>query len=682
MNKYRITFFVLFFCVLGVYGQKRMLYGWDFENTEGSRIIRTGNSLTDTVTGNYELVAGVNGGHALKLDGFTTSVVVNAQEKLPESFTIEAWISQAAYPWNWAPLLTQTSPGSQRSLGKRGFYFGVSPSGELGLDVWIEGELYRCITDTFSLTLFQWQHVAAVFRANDGIHLYINGKERGFTAVNRSYDNAASSKMIIGMNEEAVKPAFIHRQYGTLPYYYSIDGVIDRMKVYDAALTPGELDYSDSYALPENGSLKKRSLPNVPVRRRFGAYYTKLTYYKEWDQLWPVGEHPDIVVTFENSPVRFVFWRGTRYSPAWISEKNFWMADQSVEAWNDTEGCYEHMQDPQCRYSNVRILENTPARVVVHWRYALVSAYNSLWREDSLTGWACWIDEYYYIYPDATAIRHVEWKKGSLGEPRQFQESLGITDHGQTQGDILEKEWVTVANQKGDKKSLIFRENPDLTKNIWDPADYTIQQHHFKSQYDPFIIFEEGNKMYGLLDKDILDYTKPGKYIHWPVGQAHSDGITSVATDRPAHFITFPVSDPTIHHNVTRSWWDGLYGMNDKSVDDLIFLAKSWNNHPLIIRSDKSEIRYDKSQKAYVEDNTDNRSNHYRVLASKTSPVQNLSLVYSDWKFGDPEIKVNGKKLSRQLFRSGLVDNGDKQSLVVWILYTATQEFNLEVTGN
>lgn len=49
------------------------------------------------------------------------------------------------------------------------------------------------------------------------------------------------------------------------------------------------------------------------------------------------------------------------------------MADQSVEAWNDEEGCFEHIQDRHCRFSHVRIIENKEARVVIHWRYAPVS---------------------------------------------------------------------------------------------------------------------------------------------------------------------------------------------------------------------------------------------------------------------------------------------------------------------
>ena len=679
--KHQLFAIALFSLTLNITAQDTVLYSWDFEKTENSRIRKTGSALADSVTGNFELAAGVDGGHSLKLDGFTSSILVNGGKKFPGSFTIEAWVSQAAYPWNWAPLLTKSSSGSQSSLGKRGFYFGVGPSGQLGLDIWIEGELYRCITGDFSLKLFQWQQVAAVFRANDGIHLYIDGEEKGFTAVHKAYEDTPETEMIIGMNTEAVKPSDIHRQYGTLPYFYSIDGAIDRMRIYGYALAPGDLDYDVRFSLPENGSLTKRHLPVVPDRNKFGAYYTNLKYYKEWDQLWPVGEHPDIVVTFENSPTRLVFWRGSRYSPAWISEKDFWMADQSVEAWNDEEGCYEHMQDRHCRYSHVRILENTPARIVVHWRYAPVSAHNSLWREDPKTGWACWVDEYYYIYPDATAVRHVEWKTGSLGLPRQFQESLGFTGPGQTRGDILENQWLTVANQQGAKKEFYFRENPDFSKDIWTPEDFNIQRHNFKSVYDPFIVFEEGNKMNGLRDKDIPDYTRPGKYNHWPVGQAPCDGRSCVATDRPAHFITFPVSDPVIHDNGSRSWWDGIYGMTDKSIDDLIFLAESWNEHPLVSRYDHSELRYDKSQRAYIEDRVIQGQYQYRVEAGKSNPVKNMALVISDWKHETPVIRINGKIVKPGSFRSGIVDNGSEQSLIIWLEYTATKEFTLEIAG-
>jgi hypothetical protein len=114
----------------------------------------------------------------------------------------------------------------------------------------------------------------------------------------------------------------------------------------------------------------------------FGAYYTQLKYYDEWDALWRVGDHSDIVVQFDESLVRVVFWRGTRYSPVWVMENGQWMADQSAENFDTINGCDEHMIDPRCMFSHVRIIENTKSRVVVHWRYIPVSVRNDLSQMD------------------------------------------------------------------------------------------------------------------------------------------------------------------------------------------------------------------------------------------------------------------------------------------------------------
>ena len=84
----------------------------------------------------------------------------------------------------------------------------------------------------------------------------------------------------------------------------------------------------------------------------------------------PVADHPDVVVQFDDSPVRVVFWRGLRYSPAWVTENGLWLADQSGESGNE-EGCIEHMLDPHCRFSHVRIIESSPAN---HSKMAVTSA--------------------------------------------------------------------------------------------------------------------------------------------------------------------------------------------------------------------------------------------------------------------------------------------------------------------
>ena len=61
-------------------------------------------------------------------------------------------------------------------------------------------------------------------------------------------------------------------------------------------------------------------LPSGPKGSgRFGAYYVRLKYSLTWDKLWKVSDHPDVVVRFDESDHRFVFWRGTSYIPCWAT---------------------------------------------------------------------------------------------------------------------------------------------------------------------------------------------------------------------------------------------------------------------------------------------------------------------------------------------------------------------------
>ena len=62
------------------------------------------------------------------------------------------------------------------------------------------------------------------------------------------------------------------------------------------------------------------------------------------------------------------------------------------------------MSDAQCRFSHVRIVENTDARVVIHWRYAMVDAAYRFAEYDEVAGQGQFGDEFYYIYPDG--VRH------------------------------------------------------------------------------------------------------------------------------------------------------------------------------------------------------------------------------------------------------------------------------------
>jgi hypothetical protein len=419
---------------------------------------------------------------------------------------------------------------------------------------------------------------------------------------------------------------------------------------------------------------------------RFGAYYCNLKYYEEWDNLWAVDEHPDIVVRFDQSATRVVFWRGTRFSPAWVSENGLWMADQSVETWNRTQGCYEHMQDRRCRYSHVRIIESSDARVVVHWRYAPVSAHDELAAEDEKTTRACWIDEYYYIYPDQMGIRKPTWKTGTLPRPIQFQESLPFTDSGQFQSHVINKDFATVANFKGQTETLSFVENP--TKRQM-PADLTIQRYNFRSKNRPSIIFEPGNRMGRAADLKMpangLDV--PGSCNHWPVGQAACDGRTAQAPDRPTHFLGFPISSPPVHEKDGRSWWNALYSMTEMEMDALVFAGKSWACAPkATLKSDGFQCHgYDRAERAYQlakdKPSADGRL-ELTLEASQDSPVFNPAFVVRNWRPRSLALKLDGRQAPRGGdFRVAARPTLQGEDVIIWIRTKSTKPLTIELSA-
>ena len=77
---------------------------------------------------------------------------------------------------------------------------------------------------------------------------------------------------------------------------FLLDGILDEVEIRGHALDPGVI-------LATFQAVRPAPPPELPVRRmpcgppgpgRFGAYYTRLKYYRQWDDLWPVAEHPDV----------------------------------------------------------------------------------------------------------------------------------------------------------------------------------------------------------------------------------------------------------------------------------------------------------------------------------------------------------------------------------------------------
>jgi len=286
----------------------------------------------------------------------------------------------------------------------------------------------------------------------------------------------------------------------------------------------------------------------------FGAYYAHLKYDPVWDKNWRVGDHPDIVVRFDDGGHKFVFWRGTSYIPCWVTDNGIWYTNEFVERRGihneNTEGCVEPMSDKQCRFSQVRIIESNDARVVIHWRYSPIDVQYEHAFTDPETGWFDWVDEYYVIYPNATGVRDITVRSSGLNKWIEYQEGIVVNQPGTLPDDNIEAGAISIANMEGEHITYFWDQNggPVFDRN---PDRANIVTVNLKSEKRPFALVpppEKGNNMItsygGHSRKSIFNW-----WDHWPVSQDASDGRSASSAARPSQSSLFHISlqkDPPI----------------------------------------------------------------------------------------------------------------------------------------
>jgi hypothetical protein len=610
-----------------------------------------------TVDGNLTLwKAGVSGS-ALAFDGYHSKVTFKNARPANEdaSFTLEAWVALGAYPWKEGAIMDISDE-------EGGVYMGISDLGKLVFMIH-GGEELHTLRSAKEIDLYKWTHVAASYdKKRNEVIVYIDGKEEGRQSMHGDIPTLVATDIVIGLNKRPKGttqhvskdyPPEIRTPKGNHPMIYGIEGLID-----EAAIYVGALDYRilgaafnqvvENQVDLSSPALESRVLPGKVDGEnadRFRATYTSLPYHELWDNLWRSSPWPDVVVRFDQLPCNVVFWRGPNYGAGWVTENNRWMSDQSAEIMLE-HGCSEHMADKQNRFSHVRILENSDARVVVHWRYASADV------TYAFKNYRTWTDEYYYIYPDGIAVRHVNYHDGSAG----WQDVQFFAQPGSTPEDQIHLQALTVANLEGETHQL------DWTHGVPENAleDASISVVNLKSEYKVVVIYPDGSTIgtWGEMERATPETHFAGPWNHWPVGQMPNDGRYALRSDRVTHSALGGANPRDM----------ALYGFTKQDISTLVPVARFWNHPPVLeVLSGAVDARYDKAQKAYVMDAT-GADVSLAIEASDDSPLKNPCFVIRNWKKGEVQLSIDGKDLAQgDNFRYGFVPTETGYDLIVWI---------------
>jgi len=486
--------------------------------------------------------------------------------------------------------------------------------------------------------------------------LYVDGQACGTMAADGKIE-MVDTDLLIGLNNvpgRATDP--IRSPICHLARIYGIEGLIDEVRIYDEALSASQIAASYRNLEPDrqvrdHPDLAKRTLPGHPgVVKNFGATYTDLGYHELWNIIWRESDYPDILVKFDTTPASVAFWRGVNGGVGWVTENNKWMSDQSLET-GGPHGCSEHMSDKENRHAHVRLIENTDARVVVHWRYASIDI------DYLFPDIRHWTDEYYYVYPDCGAVRKVNFRNGRGG----WHDVQFLNEPGTSPKDNIHWQALDVANLDGDVYELTWESPDGVPRNRL--RDACISQVNLKSNYKVFLIYPgEGIGTWGRDEQSPhTDDPFAGPWNHWPVSQIRSDGRYAVSNDRLTH--------AALGGGDTRGDM-AFYGLTDKPITELVPLARSWKNAPKIEKAKGcSSDGYKMEERAYHLV-ADGDALSFVVQASERSPLVNPCFVVKNWKDEKGAVlMIDGQKVkSGKQFRQGIVrDTEGRPKLVIWV---------------
>jgi len=656
------------------------------------RVIENGHSWIDEVSGDRVRVTGLASeeaaprGTALRMDGLSTAVILEPVQRLTEAgqaWTVSCWIKLDALPWNEAPIVDQMTASGR-------LFFGVDALGRLVAEQRLVGQQALRLVSSAYIPPRQWTS-AALSYSRGTLSFAVNGKSvRGeVSVITETPAQSAEASLLVGHTRAPQLPYPSNAIHPLLPIHFSLEGALADLAVHDHSLSAAELKKLISGI--DRSMLRPSAAPALPRFSGgpgpFGAFHTTLHYEPTWDSARRVAPESDVVVRFPQAPIQLVFWQGANYIPAWVTENGRWYSDEFMEIYGkprcpDGEDC-EPMSDKQVRYSHVEILESTPARAVVHWRYALSEVENQkLADAATLADWGAWADEYWTVYPDAVAVRRqVLWTDHPGREASEFQESIVIIPAGETPEDNVNLDALTLANLNGESRTYTWPARtatgfakPRGVEKFDGLEAPMIQWINLRSQWKPFQVAGGGPARFEGINWE-PSMSAFEWWNHWPVAQIRSSGRPALTSDRPSHTSLSHIYWPLASQDPRQMSRLLLTGLTLDHAAQLAPRARGWLSAPEARVTGASAVRFVASERAYVIEGAGSEV-RVDIEADREHPLVNPAFVVPHWTGGVHAV-VEGNSARAAV---GFVDRLDGRELVVYFPLDATDRVSFMLT--
>lgn len=362
-----------------------------------------------------------------------------------------------------------------------------------------------------------------------------------------------------------------------------------------------------------------------------------------------------VIVSFSQAH-DYVFWERASYTP-WWDVSGVGVCYEFVESWGyGNMGCSEPMQDKENRFSRVCIVENSPARAVVHWRYALSDPNYRIFRDE-------WVDEYYYLYPDAVGGRQVNlWANSDL--THEFIQPQYVLSPGILPEQVFERRPCRVFNLAGDavEDDLDIPGNRKPTKLDCDKWAEGTMRIRLKDRSHPFYSWVRRDDTFPRIERLFPPWQPPTGDIrynlggHYPITQLNVDVYNIFSTHRAYHTWAGMIQAKADPDNVPNSWVH-LIGVTDRDDSFLREVTASWAYPATMIVEAPGwrDAGYDFKQRAFLlekEGAAESGPCRVRLESARSANIFNPVFVLKGAPGPVSELRCNGSALDASDFRS------------------------------